>query len=72
MPKADMIETEGYITALHRGGMMTVVLDNGHEVLAKPCGKMMLNHIRCLVSDRVQVEISPYDMDRARVTYRFK
>jgi translation initiation factor IF-1 len=70
--REDMIETEGEITAIHRGGIMTVLLDNGHEVSARLCGKMTLHHIRCLVTDRVVCELSPYDLTKARVTYRYK
>jgi translation initiation factor IF-1 len=68
----DFIAAEGTVTDVHRGGLMRVVLGNGHEVLARPAGKMMLNRIRCLPGDRVTVELSPYDLTKGRITYRFK
>ncbi len=49
-----------------------VALDNGHKVLAHNSGKMRMNRIRVLPGDRVQVEISPYDLNRARIIYRYK
>jgi translation initiation factor IF-1 len=67
-----MIETEGTVTQLWGHGFYTVVLANGHEVLAKMSGRMLMNHIRVILDDRVQLEISPADWSRARITYRFK
>ncbi len=52
--------------------MFTVELENGHQVLATVSGKIRKNYIRILVGDRVTVELSPYDLTRGRITYRFK
>jgi translation initiation factor IF-1 len=52
--------------------MFTVELENGHKVLATISGKIRKNYIRILPGDRVQVEMSPYDLTRGRITYRFK
>jgi len=52
--------------------MFRVELDNGHRVLAHVSGKMRMNFIRILPGDRVKVELSPYDLSRGRITYRFK
>jgi len=52
--------------------MFRVELDNGHQVLAHISGKMRMHYIRILPGDRVQVEITPYDLSRARITYRYK
>jgi translation initiation factor IF-1 len=52
--------------------MFRVELDNGHRVLAHVSGKMRMNFIRILPGDRVKVELSPYDLTRGRITYRFK
>jgi translation initiation factor IF-1 len=49
-----------------------VELDNGHNVLAHISGKMRMNYIRILPGDKVKVELSPYDLDRGRITYRFR
>jgi translation initiation factor IF-1 len=71
-PGKQKIEMMGAVTAAHKGMQFTVELDNGHEVLAYPCGKMRKYYIRLLLGDRVRVEISPYDLSRGRITYRFK
>ncbi|AOD27343.1 putative translation initiation factor IF-1 [Streptococcus pyogenes SSI-1] len=52
--------------------MFTVELENGHQILATVSGKIRKNYIRILVGDRVTVEMSPYDLTRGRITYRFK
>jgi translation initiation factor IF-1 len=52
--------------------MFTVELENGHQILATVSGKIRKNYIRILVGDRVTVELSPYDLTRGRITYRFK
>jgi translation initiation factor IF-1 len=72
MASEGMIESMGEVTAVHRGGMMTVLLANGHEVNAKLCGKMVMNHIRCILGDQVLCELSPYDLTKARIRFRFK
>ncbi len=52
--------------------MFKVALDNGHEVLAHISGKMRMHYIRMVTGDRVQVELTPYDLTRGRITYRYK
>ncbi len=68
----DRIELEGTIVDCLPGTQFKVRLDNGHEVLAYLSGKMRRYYIRVLLGDRVSVELSPYDLTRGRITYRFK
>ena len=63
-------EVEGTISAVLAGTMFKVKLPNGHELLAHISGKMRKRFIRLVVGDRVKVEVSPYDIDKARITYR--
>lgn len=70
--KEEKLELEGTITEALPNGMFRVVLDNGHEVLAYISGKIRRHHIRILLGDRVLVELSPYDLNRGRIVYRFK
>jgi translation initiation factor IF-1 len=70
--KKDMIEMEGTITEPLPNAMFRVQLENGHEVLAHISGRMRMNYIRILKGDRVLVELSPYDLTRGRITYRYK
>ena len=63
---------EGTITESLPNAMFRVSLENGHSVLAHISGKMRMNYIRILPGDRVQVELTPYDLTRGRITYRFK
>jgi len=72
MAKDDVIEIEGTVLEPLPNAMFTVELDNGHKVLAHISGKMRMNFIRILSGDRVMVELSPYDLNRGRITYRFK
>ena len=72
MPKSESIEVEGVITQALPNAMFKVELANGHEVLAHISGKMRKNYIKVLIGDRVLVELSPYDLTRGRLTYRFK
>ncbi|MBI2849511.1 MAG: translation initiation factor IF-1 [Chloroflexi bacterium] len=72
MPKKETIEVEGVVTEALPNAMFRVELTNGHKVLAHISGKIRLNYIRILPGDRVLVELSPYDLTRGRVTYRFK
>ncbi len=72
MAKEEFIEFEGVITELLPEGRFRVRLDNDHTVLAYTAGRMKKNRIRSLVGDRVTVEMTPYDMDRGRITYRHK
>lgn len=71
-PKQDAIEVEGTVVEPLPNAMFRVELANGHKVLAHVSGKMRMNFIRILPGDRVKVELSPYDLTRGRITYRFK
>ena len=71
-PKEDAIVLEGKVTEPLPNAMFRVELDNGHEVLAHISGKMRMHYIRILPGDRVQVELTPYDLTRGRITYRYK
>ena len=72
LSKEDKIEMEGEVTEALPNTMFRVKLDNGHEVLGHLAGKMRRYRIRVLPGDRVRVEVSPYDLTRGRITYRFK
>ena len=72
MTKEDVIEVEGMVTEALPNTQFRVELDNGHNVLAHISGKMRMNYIRILPGDKVKVELSPYDLDRGRITYRFR
>jgi translation initiation factor IF-1 len=70
--KEEVIEVEGEVTEALPNTMFRVKLDNGHTVLGHISGKMRRYYIRILPGDRVKVELSPYDLTRGRITYRFK
>lgn len=70
--KEEAIELEGEVTEALPNTMFRVKLDNEHVVLAHISGKMRMHYIRILPGDRVKVELSPYDLTRGRITYRFK
>lgn len=70
--KKDVIEAEGVVTEALPNAMFRVQLDSGHSVLAHISGKMRMYYIRILLGDRVTVELSPYDLTRGRIVYRFK
>ena len=70
--KEDKIETEGTVVEALPNTQFRVELDNGHEVLAYLSGKMRKYYIRILLGDRVRVELSPYDLTRGRIVYRYK
>ena len=72
MSKADVIEIEGTVIEKLPNAMFQVELENGHKVLAHISGKIRMNFIKILPGDRVTVELSPYDLTRGRITYRFK
>ena len=71
-PKEDAIVLEGTILESLPNAMFRVELDNGHKVLAHISGKMRMHYIRILPGDKVQVELTPYDLTRGRITYRYK
>ena len=71
-PKEDKIEVEGTVIDALPNAMFRVRLETGHEVLAHISGKMRMHYITILMGDKVQVELSPYDMTRGRITYRFR
>ncbi|NOS71854.1 MAG: translation initiation factor IF-1 [Verrucomicrobia bacterium] len=70
MAKEEPIEVSGSVTQVLPGTMFRVALANGHEVLAHISGKMRKHFIRISVGDKVRVEMSPYDLGKARITYR--
>ena len=72
MPKKETIEVEGTIVEPLPNAMFRVELSNGHRVLAHISGKIRLHYIKILPGDKVLVELSPYDLSRGRITYRFK
>jgi len=63
---------EGVVTEALPNTTFSVTLENGHEILAHSSGKMRMNYIRILPGDKVKVELSPYDLTRGRITYRYK
>jgi translation initiation factor IF-1 len=71
-PKEDAIVLEGTVIEPLPNAMFRVALENGHTVLAHISGKMRMHYIRILPGDRVQVELTPYDLTRGRITYRYK
>lgn len=72
MGKSDAIEVAGTVKEALPNAMFRVELENGHPVLAHISGKMRQHYIRILPGDRVTVELSPYDLTRGRIVYRFK
>lgn len=72
MSKEDLLEFEGMVTELLPNAMFRVKLANGHEVLTHTSGKMRKNRIRVLVGDKVNVEMTPYDLTKGRITFRHK
>jgi translation initiation factor IF-1 len=72
MSKQDVIEVEGTVVEALPNAMFQVKLDNGHVVMAHISGKIRMNFIRILPGDKVTVELTPYDLKRGRITYRFK
>jgi len=72
MSKEDVIQVEGTVLEPLPNAMFKVELENGHQVLAHISGKMRKHFIRILPGDKVSVELSPYDLSRGRITYRYK
>ena len=72
MSKQDVIEVEGKVLEALPNAMFQVEIENGHVVLAHVSGKIRMNFIRILPGDKVTIELTPYDLTRGRITYRFK
>ncbi len=72
MAKEELLEFEGTIVELLPNATFRVVLENEHEIIAHTAGKMRKNRIRVLTGDRVLVEMTPYDLSKGRITYRYK
>lgn len=72
MAKEDAIELEGTVLEALPNAMFRVELENGHKILAHISGKMRMHYIKILPGDKVQAELSVYDLDRGRITYRYK
>ena len=72
MAKEELIEMRGTVRELLPNAMFRVELENGHEILGHTAGKMRKNRIRVLAGDKVLVEMTPYDLTKGRITYRFK
>ncbi len=72
MVKERTIQVEGAVVESLPNAMFRVELDNGHVILAHVCGRMRIHFVRILPGDRVKVELTPYDPDRGRITWRYK
>ena len=71
MSKQDLIKVDGIVTETLPNAYFKVKLDNQHEVLAHISGKMRMHYIKLLPGDKVKLEMSPYDLSKARITYRY-
>lgn len=72
MAKEEVLEFSGVVTELLPNAMFRVKLDNNHEIIAHTAGRMRKNRIRILAGDTVTVEMTPYDLSKGRITYRYK
>ena len=72
MTKEDVIELEGTVLEALPNALFRVALENGHKILAHISGKMRMHYIKILPGDKVTVELSVYDLNRGRITYRYK
>ncbi len=72
MPKNSAIEQDGTVTEALSNATFRLELENGHEIIAHISGKMRMNYIKILPGDKVKVEMSPYDLTKGRITYRYK
>jgi translation initiation factor IF-1 len=72
MAKEELLEFEGFVSELLPNATFRVKLENGHEIIAHTSGKMRKNRIRVLAGDKVMVEMTPYDLTKGRINYRFK
>jgi translation initiation factor IF-1 len=70
--KEEGIQVEGVVSETLPNAVFRVKLESGHEVLAHVCGKIRMNYVRILPGDRVKVELSPYDLTRGRIMWRYK
>jgi translation initiation factor IF-1 len=72
MAKQDLIEQDGTIIEALSNAMFRVRLENGHELIAHISGKMRMHYIKILPGDKVKLEMSPYDLNKGRITFRYK
>jgi translation initiation factor IF-1 len=72
MAKQDLIKQDGIITEALSNAMFRVRLENGHEIIGHISGKMRMHYIKILPGDKVSVEMSPYDLNKGRINYRYK
>jgi translation initiation factor IF-1 len=72
MAKEELLEFEGTVSELLPNATFRVLLQNGHEIIAHTAGKMRKNRIRVLTGDKVMIEMTPYDLTKGRITYRFR
>lgn len=70
MPKEELIEQQGMVTEVLPDSRFRVKLENGYELIAYSSGRMIKNHIRILLGDKVTVELSPYDLTKGRISFR--
>ena len=70
--KEEKVELEGEVTEAMRGSLFRIQLDNGHQTIGYMSGKMRRYRIRIFPGDRIKIELSPYDLNRGRITYRYK
>ena len=70
--KEEKVEVEGEVTESLRNGLFRIALDNGHETIGYVAGKMRRYRIRIMLGDRIKIELSPYDLNRGRIVYRYK
>ena len=72
MAKEELLEFDGTVTELLPNATFRVQLDNNHEIIAHTAGKMRKNRIRVLAGDKVKIEMTPYDLSKGRITFRYK
>ena len=72
MAKDDVIEVDGKVLEVLPNATFKVELDNGHVVLCHIAGKMRMNYIKIMLGDKVKVELTPYSLDKGRITFRYK
>ena len=70
MAKEELLEMQGVVTEVLPDSRFLVTLDNGHQLIAYTAGKMRKHHIRIIAGDKVSLELSPYDLDKGRITFR--